>query len=93
MVENVRQQVADFIHAANAEEIVFVKGTTEGINLIANSYGRGFIKPGDNIIISQMEHHANIVPWHLLAGQIGFDIRILPIDHDGKLIFLNNWIS
>lgn len=87
MVENVRQQVADFIHAANAEEIVFVRGTTEGINLIANSYGRGFIEAGDNIIISQMEHHANIVPWHLLAGQIGFDIRILPIDHDGKLVF------
>lgn len=87
MVENVRQQVADFIHAADSEEIVFVKGTTEGINLVANSYGHGFIKLGDNIIISQMEHHANIVPWHLLAGQIGFDIRILPIDNDGKLIF------
>ncbi|VAY02286.1 Cysteine desulfurase [Arsenophonus endosymbiont of Aleurodicus dispersus] len=87
MVENVRQQVADFINAADAEEIVFVKGTTEGINLIANSYGYRFIKPGDNIIISQMEHHANIVPWHLLACQIRFDIRVLPIDNAGKLIF------
>ncbi|HGJ5876303.1 MAG TPA: cysteine desulfurase SufS [Arsenophonus sp.] len=87
MVENVRQQVADFIHAADAEEIVFVKGATEGINLIANSYGRGFITPDDNIIITQMEHHANIVPWHLLATQIGCNIRILPIDNAGKLIF------
>ncbi|MFP3013643.1 MAG: cysteine desulfurase SufS [Arsenophonus sp. NC-XBC3-MAG3] len=87
MIENVRQQVADFIHASSSEEIVFVKGTTEGINLIANSYGPSFIKSGNNIIITQMEHHANIVPWHLLAGQIGFDIRILPIDDTGKLIF------
>ncbi|XZQ54818.1 MAG: SufS family cysteine desulfurase [Arsenophonus sp.] len=87
MLENTRQQVANFIHAENAEEIVFVKGTTEGINLIANSYGRSFIKEGDNIIISQMEHHANIVPWYILSIQIGFYIRILPIDYDGRLIF------
>ncbi|MGP1952806.1 MAG: SufS family cysteine desulfurase [Arsenophonus sp. ET-KM2-MAG3] len=87
MLENIRQEVANFIHAANSEEIIFVGGTTEGINLIANSYGRTFIKSGDNIIISQMEHHANIVPWHLLSGEIGFYIRILPIDYDGKLIF------
>ncbi|MGP1956727.1 MAG: cysteine desulfurase SufS [Arsenophonus sp. NC-PE1-MAG3] len=95
MVENVRQQVADFIHASSSEEIVFVKGTTEGINLIANSYGPDFIRQGDNIIITQMEHHANIVPWHLLAGKIGFDIRILPIDDTGKLIFerLDNLID
>ncbi|MFP3019287.1 MAG: SufS family cysteine desulfurase [Arsenophonus sp.] len=86
MLENVRHQVANFIHASNSEEIIFVKGATEGINLIANSYGRTFIKSGDNIIITQMEHHANIVPWYLLSGQINFDIRILPIDNDGKLI-------
>ncbi|MGP1931267.1 MAG: SufS family cysteine desulfurase [Arsenophonus sp. ET-YP4-MAG3] len=87
MLEDIRQEVANFIHAANSEEIIFVRGTTEGINLIANSYGRTFIKPGDNIIISQMEHHANIVPWHLLASEIGFYIRILPIDYNGNLIF------
>ncbi|MGP1954847.1 MAG: aminotransferase class V-fold PLP-dependent enzyme, partial [Arsenophonus sp. NC-QC1-MAG3] len=87
MIENVRQQVADFIHASSSEEIVFVKGATEGINLIANSYGSSFIKSGDNIIITQMEHHANIVPWYFLAGQIGFNIRILPINDTGKLIF------
>ncbi|AMA64679.1 Cysteine desulfurase [Candidatus Arsenophonus lipoptenae] len=86
MVENVRQQVANFIHASSAEEIIFVKGTTEGINLIANSYSKYFLKSGDNIIITQMEHHANIVPWYLLANQIGFDIRVLPISDDGKLI-------
>ncbi|MFP3014150.1 MAG: SufS family cysteine desulfurase [Arsenophonus sp.] len=87
MLENVRQQVANFINAANSEEIIFVKGTTEGINLISNSYGRDFINPGDNVIISQMEHHSNIVPWYILADQIGFNIRILPIDNNGKLIF------
>ncbi|BGI50782.1 MAG: cysteine desulfurase SufS [Arsenophonus endosymbiont of Ceratovacuna japonica] len=87
IVEKVRQQVACFINAKNTEEIIFVKNTTEGINLIANSYGRNFIKLGDNIIISQMEHHANIVPWYLLSKQIGFNIRILPINNNGKLIF------
>ncbi|EKT57389.1 cysteine desulfurase SufS [Providencia sneebia] len=85
MMEEARQKVADFIHAASAEEIVFVKGTTEAINLVANTFGRKFISSGDNIIITEMEHHANIVPWYMLAESIGFEIRILPITDDGKL--------
>lgn len=60
-MEAVREKVASFINAASAEEIVFVRGTTEAINLVANSYGRAFIQPGDNLIITEMEHHANIV--------------------------------
>ncbi|WP_348666298.1 SufS family cysteine desulfurase [Arsenophonus symbiont of Ornithomya chloropus] len=87
MVENIRKEVANFINASAVEEIIFVKGTTEGINLVANSYAHTFIKSGDNIIISQMEHHSNIVPWHLLAMKIGFNIRVLPINKNGKLIF------
>ncbi|WMY96201.1 MAG: SufS family cysteine desulfurase [Arsenophonus sp.] len=87
MIENIRKEAANFINASSFEEIIFVKGTTEGINLIVNSYGQTFIKSGDNIIISQMEHHSNIIPWHLLAMKIGFNIRILPINKYGKLIF------
>ncbi|MTC48049.1 cysteine desulfurase SufS [Providencia sp. wls1922] len=85
LVENVRQKAADFLHAASPEEIVFVKGTTEGINLVANSFGRQFIQQGDNIIITEMEHHANIVPWFMLAQERGFEVRILPILEDGTL--------
>ncbi|MTC27470.1 cysteine desulfurase SufS [Providencia alcalifaciens] len=84
-VENVRQKAADFLHATSPEEIVFVKGTTEGINLVANSFGREFIQQGDNIIITEMEHHANIVPWFMLAEERGFEVRILPIVEDGTL--------
>ncbi|WMY95049.1 MAG: SufS family cysteine desulfurase [Arsenophonus sp.] len=87
MVENIRKEVANFINASAVEEIVFTKGTTEGINLVANSYGHTFIKSGDNVILTQMEHHSNIVPWYLLAMKIGFSIRVLPINKNGKLIF------
>ncbi|MBG5918074.1 MULTISPECIES: cysteine desulfurase SufS [Providencia] len=85
MMENVRQNAADFIHAASAEEIVFVKGTTEAINLVANTFGRKFIGKGDNIVITEMEHHANIVPWYLLAEQIGCEIRLIPVSDHGEL--------
>ena len=85
MMEDVRQKAADFIHATSNEEIVFVKGTTEAINLVANSFGRKYLHAGDNIIITQMEHHANVVPWFMLAEEIGFDIRVIPISDDGKL--------
>ncbi|KAA9001243.1 cysteine desulfurase SufS [Affinibrenneria salicis] len=85
-MEAVRQQAADFINAASAEEIVFVKGTTEGINLIANSYGRAFLQPGDNLIITEMEHHANIVPWQMLAAERQLELRVLPIDDQGTLM-------
>ncbi|MGK4438268.1 cysteine desulfurase SufS [Yersinia proxima] len=84
-MEAVRNQVADFINAASVEEIVFVKGTTEAINLVANSYGRHALKTGDSIIITEMEHHANIVPWQMLAKEIGIEIRVWPLTATGEL--------
>lgn len=84
-MEAVRSQVAGFINAASAEEIVFVKGTTEAINLVANSYGRHALKAGDSIIITEMEHHANIVPWQMLAKDIGIEIRVWPLTTTGEL--------
>ncbi|WP_265694328.1 cysteine desulfurase SufS [Providencia rustigianii] len=85
LMEEVRQKAADFLHAKSQDEIIFVKGTTEGINLVANSFGRQFINDGDNIVITEMEHHANIVPWFMLAEEIGCEIRVLPILDDGSL--------
>ncbi|WP_337047444.1 cysteine desulfurase SufS [Serratia liquefaciens] len=84
-MEAVREKVAAFINAGSAEEIVFVKGTTEGINLVANSFGRHFLQPGDSIIITEMEHHANIVPWQMLAQERGLNLRVLPLQQDGTL--------
>lgn len=83
-MEAVREQAARFINAASAEEIVFVKGTTEGINLVANSYG-SLLQPGDSIIITEMEHHANIVPWQMLAQARGVTLRVWPLQPDGTL--------
>lgn len=84
-MEQIRGQVAQFIHARVAEEIVFVRGTTEGINLVANSWGDRNIKAGDNIVISQMEHHANIVPWQMLCQRSGAELRVIPLHQDGTL--------
>lgn len=84
--EAVRQKVADFINAPLADEIIFVKGTTEAINLVADSFGRAFCNDGDNIIITEMEHHANIVPWYMLADSAGIEIRVIPMADDGTLI-------
>ncbi|AJJ09493.1 cysteine desulfurase, SufS family protein [Yersinia rohdei] len=84
-MEAVRSQIADFIHAKSAEEIVFVRGTTEAINLVANSYGRHFLTAGDSIIITEMEHHANIVPWQMLATDLGIEIRVWPLTASGEL--------
>ncbi|HCM62053.1 MAG TPA: cysteine desulfurase SufS [Morganella sp. (in: Bacteria)] len=84
--EAVRQKAADFINAPQTEEIIFVKGTTEAINLVADSFGRAFCNDGDNIIITEMEHHANIVPWYMLAESAGIDIRVIPMADDGTLI-------
>ncbi|MFZ1874988.1 MAG: cysteine desulfurase SufS [Chania sp.] len=84
-MEAVRTQVATFINAASAEEIVYVKGTTEGINLVANSFGRHLLAAGDNIIITEMEHHANIVPWQMLAQDRGIELRIWRLQPDGTL--------
>jgi cysteine desulfurase/selenocysteine lyase len=84
-MEDVREQVARFINAGSAEEIVFVKGTTEGINLVANSFGRHLLTAGDSIIITEMEHHANIVPWQMLAQERGIKLRVWPLQPDGTL--------
>ncbi len=84
-MEDVRAQAARFINAASADEIIFVKGTTEGINLVANTYGRQFLQPGDNLIITEMEHHSNIVPWQLLAAEKQLDIRVIPLLPEGTL--------
>jgi cysteine desulfurase / selenocysteine lyase len=81
-----REKVRKFLGAADAKEIVFVRGTTEAINLVAQSYGRKNIGAGDEIIVSQLEHHANIVPWQLLAEQTGAVVRVIPINDRGELI-------
>ncbi len=81
-----RDKVARFLGAASPKEIVFVRGTTEAINLVAQSYGRKNIGPGDEILLTTMEHHANIVPWQLLAEQVGAVIRVAPINDKGELI-------
>lgn len=84
-MEDVRTLTASFLNAESSEEIVFVRGTTEAINLVANSYGRTFMQPGDNVVITGMEHHANIVPWQMLAQTHGIEIRVLPLTADGEL--------
>ena len=83
--ESTRERIQQFIHAAHAEEIVYVRGATEGINLVAQSYGRANWCAGDEIIISEMEHHANIVPWYLLREQVGIVLKIIPLLDDGSL--------
>jgi len=84
-MENVRAQAARFINAQSQEEIVFVKGTTEGINLVANTWGSSNLQAGDNLIITEMEHHANIVPWQMLAQRTGAEVRVLPLNDNGEL--------
>ncbi len=81
-----REKVRKFLGAADAKEIVFVRGTTEAINLVAQSYGRKHIGAGDEIIVTELEHHANIVPWQLLAEQVGATLRVIPINDRGELI-------
>lgn len=86
LYENGRERVRRFLNAANAREIIFDRNATEGINLVAQSYGRQFLKEGDEIIISAMEHHANIVPWQLLREQIGVVLRVIPFNDRGELL-------
>lgn len=83
--EGARARIARFIHAARAQEIVYVRGTTEAINLVAQSFVRPRIGPGDEILISAMEHHSNIVPWQLVCAQTGAALKVVPIDDDGVL--------
>jgi cysteine desulfurase / selenocysteine lyase len=83
--EKSRQRVADFIGAKSADEIVFTRGTTESINLVAQAWGGKFLKAGDVILLTEMEHHSNLVPWQLLAEKIGAKLRFVPVRDDGTL--------
>ncbi|NEC87925.1 family 2A encapsulin nanocompartment cargo protein cysteine desulfurase [Streptomyces sp. SID12501] len=84
--EGARKTVARFIGAGSAEEIVFVRGTTEAINLVAKAWGPKNLRAGDEIVISYLEHHANIVPWQMLAQQTGAVIKVIPVDDSGQLL-------
>ncbi|MGE5246114.1 MAG: SufS family cysteine desulfurase [Betaproteobacteria bacterium] len=83
--EDARTTVARFLHAADAKEIVFVRGTTEAINLVASTYGRTHVGPGDEIVLTAMEHHSNIVPWQMLCEGTGARLRVVPMTDEGEL--------
>lgn len=84
--EETRKTMRAFLNAATTEEIIFTYGTTDGINLVADTYGRKFLKEGDEILISAMEHHSNIVPWQMLCEEKGCILKVIPIDDKGDLI-------
>ena len=84
--EGAREIVKNFIGAPSSDEIIFVRGTTEGINLVANAYVAPMLSPGDEIIVSILEHHANIVPWQLVAQQTGAVLKVIPCDETGQLV-------
>jgi cysteine desulfurase/selenocysteine lyase len=83
--EGAREKVRRFINARSTREIIFVRGTTEGINLVAQSYGRSNLKRGDEIVLTRLEHHANIVPWQMLAAESGAVLKVVPIDERGMI--------
>jgi cysteine desulfurase / selenocysteine lyase len=83
--ENARQRVADYLGAARADEILFTRGTTESINLVAQAWGGKFLRAGDVILLTEMEHHSNLVPWQLLAERSGARLRFVPVREDGTL--------
>ncbi len=85
--EGARERARRFINARSSREIIFVKGTTEGINLVAQAYARPRFKPGDEILITGLEHHANIVPWQMVCEQTGCTLKVAPIDQRGELVF------
>ena len=84
--DGARGKVRDFIGAASEKEIIFTRGTTESINLVAQSYARANLRAGDEILITEMEHHSNIVPWQILCGQIGTRLRVAPINDNGEVM-------
>ena len=85
MFEGARETIREFINAESTAEIIYTSGTTEAINLVAHSYGRSQLKAGDEVIISMLEHHSNIVPWQLLAQQTGIVLKVIPINDKGEL--------
>jgi len=84
--ENARKTAQRFVNATHPEEIIFVRGTTEGLNLVAESYGRDKLQPGDEILVSEMEHHSNIVPWQLIAERTSSVVKMIPMNDDGEII-------
>jgi cysteine desulfurase/selenocysteine lyase len=84
--EATRELVREFLNAESLEEIIFTTGTTDSINLVAQSYGAAFLKEGDEILVSHMEHHANIVPWQMVAHQTGAILKVIPMDENGELV-------
>ena len=85
LFEGARTKVKDFINAASEKEIIFVRGATEAINLVAQTYGKANIKPGDEIFITAMEHHSNIVPWQMLCEQTGAVLKVAPMNLAGRI--------
>src|SRR5215468_526401 len=85
--EGARERVRRFINAASVKEVIFVRGTTEAINLVAHAYARPRFKPGDEILITALEHHANIVPWQMVCEQTGASLRVAPINRRGEVPF------
>ncbi|AMW35059.1 cysteine desulfurase [Haematospirillum jordaniae] len=83
--EAARRKVQEFLNAASEREIILTRGATEAINLVANSYGRAFLKPGDEIVLTELEHHSNIVPWQMLRDQLGLVLKVAPVCDDGSL--------
>jgi cysteine desulfurase/selenocysteine lyase len=83
--EGARDKIRDYLNAGSSEEIIFVRGTTEGINLVANTYGKRFLQPGDEILVSELEHHANIVPWQIVAKERGAVLRSIPVLDNGDI--------
>jgi cysteine desulfurase/selenocysteine lyase len=84
--EQTRDKLKDFLNASDRREIIFTKGTTDAVNLVASSFGRKFLNPGDEILLSQMEHHSNIVPWQLIAEERGAKIKVIPINEKGEIL-------
>ncbi|GAA3933269.1 SufS family cysteine desulfurase [Chitinophaga oryziterrae] len=84
--EGARKIIASFINAQKPEEVIFTKGTTDGINLVANSFGRSVIKPGDIVLVSAMEHHSNIVPWQIMCEDRGAELQVIPMNEQGELL-------
>lgn len=85
LYEGARETVRRFINAGSTKEIIFTRGTTESLNLFVNSFGEAFLQEGDEVIISTMEHHSNIVPWQLLAAKKGISIKVIPINDKGEI--------
>ncbi|MBV9791980.1 MAG: cysteine desulfurase [Chloroflexi bacterium] len=84
-MEQARHKIARFINARSPREIIFTRNTTESINLVANAWGRANLKPGDRILLSEMEHHSNLVPWQIIAQATGAELDFIPVDGDGRL--------